>query len=351
MISERLIFERSTVLDIDFTVGEVASFLDGQWAKATEEGNQEQFFDDVGRWIQSTELPDYLLMRRGMRLGKHQPSLFEATTETIRRLRFLERLRNNLPAETEALIICGSMSYGRFFNIRGGDDPSDIDLILVVNNEFVVEGKDDQPDRLFADFDGFSYQERALLSLRFSRFRRLYNENKAQVMSQKFSVENYEVGLTIIPIRDFQWEMIDLPEQLLCDRKDIEVFTLDYKPQPYSHREYKQTNFLGDLYRYYAPEETLPLGEVITHIPACIVKNKRLITGLHENFVLPKLETLYDKGQIQLILEEYEQLLKRECLVERKMDPPGLNSRVVKIMDRLQLFSPQMVFEAEQRFK
>lgn len=350
MISERFIFERSTLLGVDFTVGEIASFLDGQWTKAMEEGNQEQFFDDVEQWIQSTKFPDYLLMRRDIHLEKHQPSLFEAITETVRRLRFLEGLRKNLPAETEALIICGSMSYGRFFNIRGGDDPSDVDLILVINNESVVEREDDQPDGIFADFDGFLFEERALLNLRFSRFRRLYNENKAQVMSQKFSVENYEVGLTIIPFRDFQWEMIDLPEQLLRDRKDIEVSTLDYKPQPYSHREYKQANYLGDLYRYYASEEALPLGEVVTHIPACIVKDRRLITGLHENFVLPKLETLYDKGQIQFILDEYEQLLKRECLVEREMDPPGLESGVVNIMDRLQLFSPQTIVEARQRF-
>lgn len=99
-------------------------------------GRTSEFLDAVGDWVDNSALPAYFSIPRGVIFDKQQPLLWEAIYETVKRLRFIERFSAQLPEEVAGIICGGSMSYGRFYNIRGGKDPSDIDMFVIVDNEF-----------------------------------------------------------------------------------------------------------------------------------------------------------------------------------------------------------------------
>lgn len=64
---------------------------------------------------------------------RRRPTPFEATVETVRRLRDMRDVETVLQPITVAALLGGSVSYGRFFNVKGGEDASDLDILLVVN--------------------------------------------------------------------------------------------------------------------------------------------------------------------------------------------------------------------------
>lgn len=68
------------------------------------------------------------------RTGRRRPTPFEATVETGRRLRDIRRVERSLHTHSVAAILGGSASYGRFFNVKGGRDSSDLDILLVVED-------------------------------------------------------------------------------------------------------------------------------------------------------------------------------------------------------------------------
>jgi hypothetical protein len=71
---------------------------------------------------------------------RRRPTPFEAAVETCRRLRDVNRLREQLAPVPTGCILGGSASYGRFFNTVGNRDnePSDLDLLLVVRDYAVL---------------------------------------------------------------------------------------------------------------------------------------------------------------------------------------------------------------------
>lgn len=64
---------------------------------------------------------------------RRRPSPFEAILETTRRLRDLMAIEQALAGSSTGGILGGSMSYGRFYNVIGGDpgQASDLDFLIV----------------------------------------------------------------------------------------------------------------------------------------------------------------------------------------------------------------------------
>lgn len=67
---------------------------------------------------------------------RRRPVPFEAMIETARRLRDMREIEAALTPVTLGAILGGSLSYGRFFNVRGalGGEGSDIDLLLLLKD-------------------------------------------------------------------------------------------------------------------------------------------------------------------------------------------------------------------------
>ena len=70
--------------------------------------------------------------------GKRQPSLMESLEATPQRYELLNQIRANLGMTA---FYGGSMAYGPFYNVRGGADASDLDVVVV----FDEESTDDDP--------------------------------------------------------------------------------------------------------------------------------------------------------------------------------------------------------------
>ncbi len=61
--------------------------------------------------------------------GRRRPPPFQAVVETCRRLRDAELLSDLLRGAGSSAIVCGSVDYGAFYNVRAA---SDLDLVVVV---------------------------------------------------------------------------------------------------------------------------------------------------------------------------------------------------------------------------
>src|SRR5690606_7485706 len=114
----------------------------------------------------------------------------------IKRLKFLFELTTQLPSPVLSCISGGSMSYGRFYNVRGGEDSSDLDLILVYENESeaALNAATILPKEI-----GFDPEDSRLLDERIHKYVEMAREGKAQVLSQKSSVagQDFDVSMHI----------------------------------------------------------------------------------------------------------------------------------------------------------
>lgn len=63
--------------------------------------------------------------------GRQSPTLFETVVETTRRLRDAWRLEDALVGTGTSGILCGSTSYGPYFNVSSA---SDLDFVIVIEN-------------------------------------------------------------------------------------------------------------------------------------------------------------------------------------------------------------------------
>ena len=71
---------------------------------------------------------------RSLIANRRRSTPLEAAIETIRRLRDVRILESALGEYSVAALLGGSASYGRFLNVRGGGDPSDLDIMVIVDS-------------------------------------------------------------------------------------------------------------------------------------------------------------------------------------------------------------------------
>lgn len=206
----------------------------------------------MSNWINTTPFPCCLTNKRGLIQGKQQPSFVEAVKETVKRLQFFECCLRGLPDSVVGQIAGGSMSYGRFYNIRGGDNPSDIDLITVVQEDFLDSYTD--REEMFGRERGFDPVESRLFMGRMKRFVPLYESGDAQIISHKFKIDEYILSMKIVPFEVFKWEFNDLPHELIRSRQNAQAAILDYKPKPYSDRVSLRNNFFRETFPFFMDE-------------------------------------------------------------------------------------------------
>jgi hypothetical protein len=139
-----------------------------------------------------------LVISRGEIEGKPQPSYVESLVETERRLDFLHQYLPHLPENVLGVVSGGSMSYGRFNNVRAGyPDSSDLDLMFVIDRA----PKEEDIDQLVRTDLGFSRQDLATFRGRLPVFEEGSREGTMDVLSQKFTLPNkgFDVSTHFIP--------------------------------------------------------------------------------------------------------------------------------------------------------
>ncbi len=284
-----------------------------------------------------------LLTQGEVKLGKQQPSFLEAVTETISRLKFLSQFTVQLPHTVLSCISGGSMSYGRHYNVRGGLDSSDLDLILVYENgvEDNLRSNDILPNEL-----GFDDKDRELLAARISRYAELVRGGKAQVLSQKSysKTAGFDVSMHLMSRQVFYESVIYGVVADLRSGNDVDRRLLDYKPQPFKHRLMKQRDFNGDIHEFSADESTLNDGvtdnEVISRIPAYAIREGKFIPGMYHNLISPRFEfEPFSSPAVSCAVTLYWSLMHDLQADYRQHNP---SASVIKSHIRYDILSPKL---------
>ena len=349
MIPERLLNIEDKNRDINEVVGEAAWILDEQWLEAKKNGQELFFLSLVPNWINTTSFPCCLTNKRDLIQGKQQPSFVEAVKETVKRLQFFECSLRGLPDSVVGQIAGGSMSYGRFYNIRGGDNPSDIDLITVIQEDFLDSHTD--REEMFSREKGFDLIESELFMGRMKRFVPLYESGNAQIISHKFKIDGYILSMKIVSFKVFKWEFYDLLHELVRSRQNAQAAILDYKPISYSNRVSPRNNFFRETFPFFMDEQILSDGEAIISVPAAVFKDETLYTGDHHNHIIPRFEVYFDRdGEVTDVMNRFSSMLRTEFEQEAEMVENRDNIRFINIMDRLPLLSPQLVEDIDLKY-
>lgn len=167
--------------------------------------------------------------------GKPQPSFQESLEATDRRLAFLNSYLPSLPQSILGVISGGSMSYGRFYNVREGyPDSSDLDLIFVTAD---VPGVDDVDQLVRTDL-GFRENEQALFKQRVPIFQKGFHDGDMEVLSHKFTLptQEFDVSTHFIPKTVLTQFMDSKLKTDLARNVDVDIRLRDYKPGSFPHR-------------------------------------------------------------------------------------------------------------------
>lgn len=335
--------------DLEDLVATTAYSLDLLWRNAKENGKTFEFLDAIENWVEHSSLPEYFYRDRGVNGDKELPPLQEAIGETVKRLRFLEAFTSHMPKEVTGVICGGSMSYGRFYNIRGGEDPSDIDLFVIVDNAFF--SSQEAQRALIDEANGFAPSQTDEFVKRCRRFNDLYQSEVAQYMYHKIPLGNVLVSFKVISSEQFRWEFFDTIEELISDKNDRVVYIRGYSHGPGSNILSRWRNFSGQVITVPNKEEIIDNGEAIYSIPACIYHDGHLYTGDHHNHMFPLFSILYDRdGSIDRVVNEYKRLLLEEVAMERA-SVEDQHIDIFNAWDRLPVVSPYVLAEARERLQ
>lgn len=277
-------------------------------------------------------------------LGKPQPSLIETMEETLKRLKFLQRYLPELPNSIISCISGGSMSYGRFYNVRGGADPSDLDLILVYEPSKIDELS---AHRLLPVELGFNEDDVRALQERLLIFKDLVGQGKAHVLSQKTDLPllGFSTSMHIMGRDIFNSSMIYNPASDVASKKNIDARVLDYKPHPFKYQEIIQRDFHGNPYTFNPNEISLKDGitdrEVVSQIPSHAIVNGNYVPGIYQNLVSPRFESepLTSK-KIEAAVTMYWAFMMDLAKAAKVTDP---NASILKSHIRYPIFSPQLL--------
>lgn len=233
-------------------------------------------------------------------LNKQQPSLVEAVHETSKRLQFMENMVEDLPDCIQGVIVGGSLSYGRFVNIRSSyPDSSDLDLIVVTNG---IQSKQ-TVDNLLPVSLGFKSSDQKQLLKRLNNFNSLKKRGLVDMVSHKFA----------LPVNGFDVSMHFMDEDVftkMCHPSETGVdpiSILDYKVSPFPHTMMRQKDVSGREDVFQISEQKIELG-VITRLPVYRL-NETFTPGIYHNLISPMFEMYFGNQMIQNNIEDFRLFL------------------------------------------
>ena len=255
--------------------------------------------------------------------GRRRPTPFEAAVETCRRLRDVNRLRDQLAGVPTGCILGGSASYGRFFNTVGDRDnaPSDLDLVLIIlDYEALVDvvaalrlvaGLHEEDLDAMEERVGHFRDARSMLGSGqrciFSQKLRLWPATSPDAFLAATGINGeYELSIHAFSADDIDY--IILRDRPQLDRKRV-IF--DYRPdkpdRPDTQRSFAETVI---EHQRVDTERACPGGYILPS-QVCDIRSatpqhgNRYYPGQHQNLILPEFELRWDLEAHRLYLPLY----------------------------------------------
>lgn len=242
-------------------------------------------------------LPSFLTRPGALILGKQQPSFVESISATLERFAVMEELRSTFSPNVDSVIIGGSMSYGPFFNVRAKGGPlenSDIDALGVMSSSFF---SDDTWQNFIAS-NLFSAEEKTKFLERKRVGFRMLEEGTCDVFSHRFSLQNNDFTFSVHFFSPTLFEHVTGSELQsdLQKRVDTKKVIKDYRSDRFIRSESPHHTFDGSVISYVVPPQRKVEGGFIVELPAYIMADNNLYTGLYLNLVAPEFSVLFDES-------------------------------------------------------
>lgn len=271
---------------------------------------------------------------------RRRPTPFEAAVETCRRLRDVNRLREQLAPVPTGCVLGGSASYGRFFNTVGVRDnaASDIDLILVVSDygrlPAIVDALErvegiqedglaqmrERADLFQGVLERLDEQERCLFS---HKLKLWPPESPDRMLARTDIGGSYALSIHVMsaPVMDFVI-LRDLPHL------DRERKVLDFRAQrardPDKQRSFAGTEHVSSRGRQRKCEGGYLVPSYVCQVtPAEGAPGERYYPGQHQNLILPEIEIRWEleSHRLYLPLFSFKVKLRERLELERHWRP------------------------------
>lgn len=285
------------------------------------------------------DLPDMLKTSGPVICGKKQPSFLQSLKPTLARFEIIEGLSKAFNGAVDSIIIGGSMSYVPFFGIRedaDNKDFSDIDAIFIVNER--IFGKEFQKDFLKDGF--FPIGERENFLSRLSVYRRLADENRAEVLSQRFSIvdQSFTISIHFMSYPSLKKILLTNLTNPLTDRTNTRHTLHDFKVDLFELPCYAQHSF--DRSRFESEISCKKFGpnEYISEVPTSVFFNGKFYPGVFQTVVYPALRVFYSKDKkVPELVNDFRTALYKEVQISKKDNP---RSSYAKAHNRYEIFPP-----------
>lgn len=228
-------------------------------------------------------------------LQKRVPSINESVVATLTRFNTLNILDKFLDF-SHGIVYGGSLSYGPFYNIRDGKDPSDIDLITIVDFSSLTLGDINFPyGRLFIKDESLELFSKRLMIFK-ERFANLpYN----MCLSHKLDLKNEDFTISMHVISPTLWENMTgerLRTRLRHTLSDTE-FVYDYREVYVNDTFSNLGSFDGKDYKVDITHKDVEEGKLYK-VPLWIKDDDRFHTGQMQNLLVPYFEDYYAHNEI-----------------------------------------------------
>jgi hypothetical protein len=287
------------------------------------------------------------------------PSLFETVVETSRRHRDVRRLAQILAGTSTSGVLCGSMSYGPFYNVRGHREErsaSDLDLIIVIDNAAQMDGI---ADRVFA-LDGVDHDSIEQLRTRaavfvdqfddepttFSHKVRLWRTKTDEWLADTALRGDYVVSLHVLTRRVLGYLLVESSTELtrasagrlrnVRDYRDTETQRSDL-PRTFAGREHPVASLVEKVEAGWLRRATAYLfDETDSYCP-----------GFLQTILLPEPNVLWDDLGVRAAIATFVRKLRDRCRLERGRNPNVL-LRPSLAHIRRDVFAPHVVRRFDQ---
>lgn len=292
---------------------------------------------------------------------RRRPKPFEASAETSRRLKDVNRVRDALAHVPTGAILGGSVSYGRFYNVCGASTgkASDTDLLLV------LASYDNLPElpRTLQGVEGLDKQSLRNLSGRIELFNRLRSTSPHLIISHKLKFwedtpdpylsryqipGHYLLSLHIFSSENFRYMILKDKPILVPDSGSQFIRELvDYRDTPPTRYD-NQRSFSGI-------DSTIPLikeevdGGFLSRVRACHIESDRFFPGLHQNLILPQFEIRWESPSVRLYLDllSFRWKILERLREERRLRPYEVQSLSLS-HTRNAVFAPHITRRADR---
>ena len=262
--------------------------------------------------------------------GRRSPGFAESTIETARRLRDLRLIEEALSKTTVGAVVGGSMSYGKFINVKGGDDASDIDLLVVIDSwndladnlanlrELDIISKIDV-DRMIGRAENMLSRWGDREDIAFSAKAAL-RESQEDPFLRDFNVSpRYEVsfhfmsreGADIVLMKDY----LDLS---ISDELKSKIF-MDYREVPPTRDDF-QRSFSGDSLGIPVEYEE-HLGSYERFTASFVVDGGRFYPGMLQDIILPAFDVRWGDTRFRRVVESFRWKLIERLRYEKNAFP------------------------------